>query len=202
MPMKIKYINQPPSETNHDEPHAVHSTFTRSPIPSTNLIAERYLRSAVLVGVASLALSLSSCVIPYENYGSNSGSYSGYQNGHQISALPYGYRREILSGNTYYYHDGHYYRRSSNGYVVTDAPHSSRYYEEYEQARQNRYSRSNSYGDRQDRYDRPGDDRRVSVSQLPAGYRIIEYRGQKYYKYGDRYYVREDGRYYAVASPY
>lgn len=46
-------------------------------------------------------------MIPYDNHASNSSGYSGYQNGYQISTLPYGYRREILSGNTYYYYDGY-----------------------------------------------------------------------------------------------
>lgn len=200
--MKTKIKKQIPSGSNHDEPHALDPSFNRSPIPLSNMFTERCVRSTVQIGVASLALCLTSCMLPFEDYGSNTRSHGGYQNGFRVNTLPSGYRREMLSGNTYYYHDGYYYRPSSNGYVVTEAPRSSRYYDEYERARQSRYTRSNSYGSRHDRHDRQTHERRESVSQLPSGYRMVEYRGNKYYKYADRYYVREDGRYYIVARPY
>lgn len=200
--MKTKIKIQPNSESHHDDPHERNPSTNLVPISLPDLVVGRYVRSAVLMCAASLAFCLNSCIIPFDDHAPNTGSYSGYQNGYQISTLPYGYRREILSGNTYYYHDGYYYRRSSNGYVVTDAPQSSRYYGEYERLRQSRYTTTSPYGERRDRYDRQTYERRESVSQLPSGYRVVEYGGRRYYKYGESYYVREDGRYYMVARPY
>jgi hypothetical protein len=200
--MKIKTKKKLYSKSNRYDPKVRDVTSSPTPISLVDLVAKRYARSAVLICATSLAFCMNSCMIPYENHTSNAGGYSGYQNGYKINTLPYGYRREILSGNTYYYHDGYYYRRSSDGYMVTDAPQSSRYYGEYERLRQSRYARTSPYGERRDRYDRQTYERRESVSQLPSGYRVVEYGGRKYYKHGDRYYVREDGRYYVVARPY
>lgn len=58
-----------------------------------------------------------------------------YQPGYRLSSLPSGYRSENLGGSTYYYHNGAYYQRNSDGYVVTDAPRQSRYYSEYTKSR-------------------------------------------------------------------
>lgn len=54
-----------------------------------------------------------------------------YQPGYRLNTLPSGYRSENLGGSTYYYHNGAYYQRDANGYIVTDAPRQSRYYSEY-----------------------------------------------------------------------
>jgi len=54
-----------------------------------------------------------------------------YQPGYTTRNLPSGYRTESISGRNYYYHNGSYYQRGSNGYVVTEAPRQSRYYTEY-----------------------------------------------------------------------
>lgn len=54
-----------------------------------------------------------------------------YQPGYTTRSLPSGYRTESISGRNYYYHNGSYFQRGSNGYVVTEAPRQSRYYSEY-----------------------------------------------------------------------
>lgn len=54
-----------------------------------------------------------------------------YQPGYRLSSLPGGYRSENLGGSTYYYHNGAYYQRNADGYIVTEAPRQSRYYGEY-----------------------------------------------------------------------
>jgi hypothetical protein len=148
----------------------------------------------LLIGTAAVSLCLSSCVVPYENYGTGQPGYTSYQNGYRVTTLPSGYRSENISGSTYYYHNGHYYRQSNNGYIVTEAPRSSRYYSDYDHYRQ---TRTTTYsGDRQTY------NQREYLSRLPSNYRSVDYRGQQYYKSGDRYYVREDGRYYVVSRPY
>lgn len=58
-----------------------------------------------------------------------------YQPGHRLNSLPSGYRSESISGRNYYYHNGAYYQRDSDGYVVTEAPRQSRYYTEYSRYR-------------------------------------------------------------------
>lgn len=54
-----------------------------------------------------------------------------YQPGYRLNSLPRGYRSEKIGGSTYYYHNGAYYQRNADGYVVTEAPRQSRYYSEY-----------------------------------------------------------------------
>jgi hypothetical protein len=192
--MKVKYTNQVPLGAQHlteKSENLIGINPRQSPVVET---MRRYMKPMLLASTAAITMCLSSCVIPYDSPGYSNNSYSGYQNGYRVSALPSGYRSESISGNTYYYHDGYYYRRDSNGYIVTDAPRTSRYYTDYDRMRQSRYSTQSS--------NRQIYDRRESVLQLPSGYRTVEYRGQQYYKYGDRYYVRESGRYYIAARPY
>lgn len=193
--MKIIYTKLQQSGSDCHAVDAVNSFNRARTIPLFNSVKDRLVKSVMLIGTATIAMCLSSCFIPYDNYGDNAATYRGYQNGYRINSLPSGYRSEYISGSTYYYHDGYYYRRSSNGYVVTEAPRGSRYYSDYDRLRQSRYSTS-------DQRDRQAYDRRESFSQLPSGYRTVQYRGQQYYKYGDRYYVREGGRYYVVNPPY
>jgi hypothetical protein len=62
-------------------------------------------------------------------------TYNTYRPGYATTTLPSGYRTESISGRKYYYHNGAYYQRSSNGYIVTEAPRDSRYYSEYSRNR-------------------------------------------------------------------
>ena len=139
---------------------------------------------------------LSSCVAPYDSYGPTSVTTTYYQPGYRIDSLPGGYRSELITGNNYYYHNGVYYRRHSNGYVVVDAPRTSRYYTEYDRHRG---------GDRHRISDNYRDQRRDSVRvipSLPAGYRIVNHGGNQYYQSGENYYRRDANGYVVVQSPY
>jgi hypothetical protein len=148
----------------------------------------------VITGVA-LCMGLASCVAPYDSYGET--SVTSYRPGYTVSSLPGDYRTETISGNTYYYHDGYYYRPDSDGYVVVDAPRSSRYYDDYSRRHQTSRDYQESYNRNDQRYDRG-----EFVTRLPDGYREINYRGDTYYRAGDRYYSRQGGRYVIVSSPY
>lgn len=93
--------------------------------------------SIISAAGAALCLSLTSCIIPVDTNMGHS-DYSTYQPGYRINTLPYGYRSEMIAGRTYYYHDGAYYRRDQNGYIIIDAPRESRYYNDYDRLRQAR----------------------------------------------------------------
>ncbi|MFD2257968.1 DUF6515 family protein [Luteolibacter algae] len=159
--------------------------------------------SLLLAGGLIAGLTLSSCVAPYDTYGS---SHVTYTNGHRINSLPHGYRTEIVSGRTYYYHNGHYYRPQSGGYVVVDAPSRSRYYDDYRN-----YRNRDRHDDRRDdrRYDRRDDHRdrdhrtgtRV-ITTLPNGYRVTNHGGTQYYHHNDQYYRREGNGYISVNRPF
>jgi hypothetical protein len=153
----------------------------------------------VITGVA-LCMGLNSCVVPYDSDGGGSVTVSSYSPGYRINSLPGGYRSETISGSTYYYHDGYYYRPGSGGYVVVDAPRGSRYYDEYSRRQRiyqtNQDFRSSSARDGQ-RYERT-----QIISRLPDGYREVNHRGQRYYQSGDRYYRRQGDSYIIVSSPY
>ena len=75
----------------------------------------------------AIGMTLSSCIVPSDGYGGSSTTVTTYQPGRRIHSLPGGYRTETISGTSYYYHDGAYYRRDSGGYVVVEAPRSSSY---------------------------------------------------------------------------
>lgn len=161
----------------------------------------RPLRVMLAITGAALCMSLGSCIPFYDDgYSGGSTTYTTYQPGYRVVTLPTGYRTETISGNTYHYHNGTYYRRSSGGYVVTDAPRNSRYYQDYGRIRQATPERGyypQAYDSRDRRYER-GD----IITRLPDGYRVVNHRGRQYYQVGDRYYVREDGAYAAVGRPY
>jgi hypothetical protein len=90
-------------------------------------------QSISLLTASGLAIGmLTSCVVPYDSNGETSLTTTYYQPGYRINALPSGYRSEVISGSNYYYHNGAYYRPESNGYVVVEAPRTSRYYSEYD----------------------------------------------------------------------
>lgn len=160
---------------------------------------DRAWKPILAITGTALCMCLSSCVIPTDDYGGRSSTYTTYQPGYRVQTLPSGYRSEIISGQTYYYNGGHYYRRSGDGYLVTDAPRSSRYYSDYGRFRQQPTSRYDSRHDdrRDDRYNRDG-----VLMRLPDGYRVVNYRGSRYYQVGDRYYIRQNDRYTMVRKPY
>lgn len=97
--------------------------------------------SVLVVAGVALCMTVTSCIIPVDanmDRPGYSGQYTTYQPGYRINSLPYGYRSEMISGRTYYYHDGAYFRRDQNGYVIIDAPRQSRYYGDYDRLRQAR----------------------------------------------------------------
>lgn len=157
-------------------------------------------RPAIAITSAAICMCLSSCMIPADDYGRRSTTYTSYQPGYRVQTLPSGYRSEIISGQTYYYNGGNYYRRSGDGYLITDAPRSSRYYSDYGRIRQQPDSRydSRDYGRRDQRHDHYDD----VIIRLPDGYRVVNHRGREYYQVGDRYYIRQNDRYTMVARPY
>ncbi len=152
----------------------------------------------IFTGLA-LCMALSSCFASYDARGyGHTGTYS---TGYRVNALPGGYRSEMISGRTYYYHDGYYYRPSSGGYIIVDAPRSSRYYADYgrrHQARQTdpRLDRE-AYNRHDQRYQR-GD----VLTRLPRGYREVNHRGARYYQVGERFYQRQNNTYVVVSRPY
>ena len=165
----------------------------------------------VITGVA-LCMGLASCVVPYDSDGGGSVSVTRYSPGYRVNSLPGGYRSENISGSTYYYHDGYYYRPGSGGYVVVDAPRTSRYYDDYSR-RQQTYQTSRTYQQSPDRRDgreyRESSDRHDGryertevITRLPDVYREVRQRGNTYYQVGDRYYRRDNDRYVIVSSPY
>lgn len=153
---------------------------------------------SVIAGLA-LCIGLSSCVASYDSPGYAQATV--YSPGYRVTALPGGYRSEVISGSTYYYHDGYYYRPSSGGYIVVDAPRSSRYYSDYGRRHQTTQPsrRIETQGNNRDnqRYEESG-----SLSRLPRGYREVNHRGTKYYVVGDRYYQRRNNSYIVVSRPY
>ena len=102
----------------------------------------------------------------------------------------------MISGSDYYYHNGAYYRRESNGFVVVDAPRTSRYYTEYDRYRGSQnYRSSNTYRD-------PRDANVGAVTRLQSGYRVVNHGGSQYYQAGENYYRRQGDGYIVVNPPY
>ncbi len=158
-------------------------------------------RSLLLITGTAASMCLSSCVVPYDTY---SGGYSNPQPGYRVLTLPNGYRSESISGNTYYYQNGTYYRRDTAGYVVIDAPRSSRYYDDYSRSRESN-QRDHRYDQQTHDYQDNRDDRHEHgdvLTQLPYGHRVITYQGTRYYQVGERYYVRQNNGYVQVRRPY
>jgi hypothetical protein len=153
----------------------------------------------VITGVA-LCMGLSSCVAPYDSQGGGSVTVTSYRPGYRVNSLPGGYRSETISGSTYYYHDGHYYRPGSGGYVIVDAPRSSRYYDDYN--RRQRSQQVNREYQRQDSRQASRHDRSELIRRLPPGYRVVNHGGNTYYHSGDRYYRRQGDSYVTVSRPY
>jgi hypothetical protein len=154
------------------------------------------LRPLLALTGAALCLTLASCVDVYDD--GHAGHYNGasssyYQPGYNITSLPSGYRRETISGRDYYYHNGAYYQRNTNGYVVTEAPRSSLYYTEY-----SRYRQSPQPGSRTTYTTyQPG----YTTTSLPQGYRSETISGRNYYYHNGAYYQRGSNGYIVTEAP-
>lgn len=154
-------------------------------------------QSISLLIASGLAIGMfTSCVVPYDSNGPTSLTTTYYQPGYRINSLPSGYRSEVISGSNYYYHNGAYYRHESNGYVVVEAPRTSRYYTEYDRQRASGGDRSPS-NYRDQRHDGTS-----VITRLPSGYRVVNRGGSEYYQSGDNYYRRQGNGYILVNRPY
>lgn len=164
----------------------------------TNRCSAPALRPLLAFTGAAICLSLASCVDVYDdggygNHRGSSASMTSYQPGYSLNALPPGYRTETISGRNYYYHNGAYYQRNSNGYVVTEAPRQSRYYTEYSRTRQivhpNGRTTYTTY--------QPGH----RTTSLPQGYRSENISGRNYYYHNGAYYLKNSGGYIVTEAP-
>jgi hypothetical protein len=155
------------------------------------------LSTGLIVG-----LGLTSCVETYDAYGPHHSTTTimTYEPGYHVTTLPSGYRTERISGTTYYYHDGAYFRSRPGGFVVVEAPRTSRYYTEYDAYRRRTVTQRTTRDHRDIRG--PVVDERRIVTRLPSGYRTVTHRGIQYYQSGDRYYQRQGSGYVVVARPY
>jgi hypothetical protein len=153
----------------------------------------------VISGVA-LCMGLASCEVPYDSIDGGSVSVTRYSPGYRVASLPGGYRSETISGRTYYYNDGYYYQPRSGGYVVVDAPRSSRYYDDYNR-RQRTYQTNRDHRGSTNRNDTRYESHQV-ITRLPDGYREVNHRGETYYQAGDRYYRRQGKTYVITTRPY
>jgi hypothetical protein len=128
----------------------------------------------LLIGSVSLAIGilLPGCVDPYAHHPQP--SVTTYHAGYEVRTLPPGYRTEYIDGSNYYVHNGTYYRPRSGRYVVVEAPRT-------------RYTHGH---------------RDVVVTQLPRGYRVVDYRGVRYYRVNDTYYQPRGSGYIIVSRPY
>jgi hypothetical protein len=167
-----------------------------------------------LLAAGSGAL-LTSCVDPYYS-GPSSTSVTVHRPGYVVQTLPPGYRSEVISGTSYYYHDNVYYRPQGRGYVVVDSPRGGGHRGNDWDHRDNRGrdrdwdNRDNRGRDRDDRNDRGrdrdsdrGPRRDVTViRQLPNGYKVVNHGGKRYYRAGNVYYESQGGGYTVVRSPF
>lgn len=161
---------------------------------NTNRNIVPVLRPILALTGAAICLSLASCVAPYDDgYSGSSTTYTTYQPGYRTTSLPSGYRSETISGRNYYYHNGSYYQRNSDGYVVIDAPRQSRYYSDYSRSRQTdgsgRRTTVTTY--------QPG----YTTRSLPSGYRTESISGRNYYYHNGSYYLRDSNGYVVTEAP-
>lgn len=129
---------------------------------------------SLVLGCCGLAIAamLPSCVQTGPAYPA---AQASVRVGYEVRTLPYGYRTEVISGTTYYVHGGNYYRpRPGGSYVIVEAPH-----------------RVYAHGPQT-----------VVVTRLPAGYRVVNYRGVRYYQVRNVFYQQRAGGYVIVARPY
>ena len=153
----------------------------------------------VITGVAR-CMGLVSCVVPYDSQGGGSVTVSSYSPGYRVQTLPGGYRSEVISGNTYYYHDGYYYNQGSGGYVVVDAPRNSRYQSDYSR-RHRTYSSNRDDQESSNRHDQRYE-RGEILTRLPDKHQVVNHRGNTYYQVEDRYYRRQGETYVISTKPY
>jgi hypothetical protein len=162
-----------------------------------NRFSAQALRPIIAVTGAVACFTLASCVDVYDDGHSGhlggTSSYTTYQPGYSLSSLPSGYRSETISGRNYYYHNGAYYQRNSSGYVVTEAPRQSRYYDEYNRSRQvvtpGGRTTYTTY--------QPG----YRTTSLPSGYRSENISGRDYYYHNGAYYLRDSRGYVVTEAP-
>lgn len=159
-----------------------------------------FFRPMFVIGGAALCMGLTSCMVPYDSQGGGSVTVSSYSPGYTVTSLPGGYRSERISGSTYYYHDGSYYRQGSGGYVVVEAPRTSRYYTEYSRRQQTRQP-DRGYRNSPNRNGQLTERGRV-ITRLPSGHRVVKHSGRTYYQAGDQYYSRQGEGYIVVSRPY
>lgn len=155
-----------------------------------------------ITGLA-LCLGLASCITTrHDSRGGGSVTVTSYRPGHRVNSLPGGYRSETISGSTYYYHDGYYYRQGSGsaGYMVVEAPRDSRYYDDYSR-RQATYQTNRKYRGPSNHHDQRYERGEV-ITRLPDGYRVVNHRGHTYYQVDDRYYLRQNDSYVITTRPY
>ena len=143
---------------------------------------KRFTTKSLLLGGLGLAAGLlqTSCVAPYVEARGPAGTVTTYQAGYETRSLPPGYRTELIGDQSYYSHNGTYYRPRSGGYVVVEAP----------------VTRS-----RRDGYN-PGGREQVIITELPRGYRTINHNGGRYYQNNDVYYQQRGQGYVIVSSPF
>lgn len=141
--------------------------------------------NSLLLGCFALATGtlLTNCVEPYGQVNRAQVRPATYRSGYEIRSLPPGYRTETIAGTRYYNHNGTYYRPQPGGYVVVEAPRSR-------------------YGSSVSRYDRPDSRYSETVTQLPRGYREVDYCGNRYYQSNDVYYQQRGSGYIPVERPY
>lgn len=159
-----------------------------------------FSRPAFVIAGVALCMGLTSCMVPYDSQGGGSVSVTRYSPGYRVHTLPGGYRSEYIMGNTYYYHDGYYYRPGSGGYIVVDAPRNSRYYGDYSR-RHRTYQPNSEYRESPNRHDQRYERGEV-MTRLPDGYRVVNHRGKTYYHVDNRYYLRQNNSYVVTARPY
>ena len=184
------------SETGADGVGAAH---LRSEIKIVTGKPRGIARPLFVISGVALCMGLVSCVVPYDSQGGGSVTVSSYSPGYRVQTLPGGYRSEVISGNTYYYHDGYYYNQGSGGYVVVDAPRNSRYQSDYSR----RHRTDQSSMDRQEPSNRHDQryERGEVLTRLPANHQVVNLRGNTYYQVEDRYYRRQGETYVISAKP-
>jgi hypothetical protein len=198
--MNIKNKSPRDIKTNNPQQEAAIGKCGDAVPPARSGKPRAFVRPMFVITGVTLCMSLASCVVPYDSHGGGSVSVTRYSPGYRINSLPGGYRSENISGSTYYYHDGYYYRPGSGGYVVVDAPRTSRYYDDYSRRHQT-YQSGRDYQGSSDRHDGRYDRGEV-ITRLPEGYRVVNHRGETYYQTGDRYYRRQGETYIIASRPY
>lgn len=155
----------------------------------------RIPNAIVSITLSAAALALNGCVDPYYAGGGGVAVTSSYRPGYSVTALPRGYRTEVISGTRYYHHGGVYYRSQGRGYVVVESPRRGP--GSYHPVRDRDRDGTPNWRD-----PRPNVPSGQVIRRLPGGYRVVDHRGTRYYRIGDTYYRSHGGGYIIVGSPY